>query len=301
MRLTAGPLTAVFTPALGMTGVSLCYRGGEYLALPGGLDRLRAGHSGGLPLLAPWANRLSAWRYRAAGRTVDLAGLPLHVDDNGLPIHGLLLGRSSWSVEDVRVVRGTARLRASTVVDAPAFPFAHRIEVAVTAGETALRIDTSVVPTARRAVPISFGWHPYLRLPGDEPRSRWRLRLPARRRLITDGLGIPNGAVEREPAENRSIGRRTLDAGYALSRSRRLAIESDGGRSVEVACGSGYSFAQVWVPPRRPFVALEPMTAPTNALVTGEHLSVTEPFTASFALVFDGSPSAPEVPVDNGD
>jgi galactose mutarotase-like enzyme len=288
VELTVGPLSAVFTPDLGMTGVSLRYRGSEHLALPGGLEALRAGHTTGLPLLAPWANRLSGRRYRAAGIAVDLSGLPLKVDDNGLPIHGLLVGRPGWSVDRLTTRRDTARVLASIDVDGPAFPFPHRIEVAATAGDHRLRIDTTVVPTGRRAVPVAFGWHPYLRL-GGAPRNRWRLHLPARRRLVLDGRGIPTGDAVPQPAEAEAIGRRSFDDGYGLGRHRRLAIENEAGRSVELRCGSGYPFAQVWVPPGEPFVALEPMTAPTNALVDWAAPVVErgDSFSATFTLTLD--------------
>jgi galactose mutarotase-like enzyme len=46
-------------------------------------------------------------------------------------------------------------------------------------------------------------------------------------------------------------------------------VDEDDGQSIELRCGSGYPFAQVWVPKGRSFAALEPMVAPTNALVTG--------------------------------
>jgi galactose mutarotase-like enzyme len=44
--------------------------------------------------------------------------------------------------------------------------------------------------------------------------------------------------------------------------------------------------AQVWVPPGRPFAALEPMAAPTNSLVAGSAPLVApgESFTARFSL-----------------
>ena len=99
VELVSGELSVVFLPGLGMTGVSLRYRGDEHLALPGGLDALRAGHTMGLPLLAPWANRLSGRRYRAGSVTVDLSGVTLPVDDNGLPIHGFLVGQPGWTVD----------------------------------------------------------------------------------------------------------------------------------------------------------------------------------------------------------
>lgn len=285
VELAAGGLTAVFTPGVGMTGVSLRHRGGEYLALPAGLDGLRSGHTGGLPLLAPWANRLARRRYRAAGVTVPLEGLDLPVDGNGLPIHGLLVGAPGWSVERLTTRGDTARLRASIGVDAPAFPFPHRVEVTAVVRAPVLLVDTRIVPTGRRSVPVSFGWHPYLRLPGG-PRRQWRLRLPARRHLALDERGIPTGDVRPEPAESEVVGRRTFDDAYALGRDRRLAIEGDGDRALEVRCGRGYRFAQVWVPSGKPFVALEPMTAPTNALVdrTAAVVRPGDTFTASFSL-----------------
>ncbi len=70
------------------------------------------------PCSSRWANRLSTWKYRAAGVTVDLDGLPLGVDGNRLPIHGLLFGWPGWTVEQLGMRADTARLRASTVVDA---------------------------------------------------------------------------------------------------------------------------------------------------------------------------------------
>jgi galactose mutarotase-like enzyme len=290
IELVAGGLAVAFTPGVGMTGVSLRYCGEEHLALPGGLDALRAGRTGGLPLLAPWANRLSGRRYRAAGVTVPLEGLDLPVDTNGLPIHGFLVGAPGWSVDRLSTRGDTARLRASIVVDAAAFPFPHRIEVTAIVLEPVLRVDTTIVPTGRRSVPIAFGWHPYLRLPGG-PRRSWQLRLPTRRHLTLDPRGIPTGDLRPEAAESAVIGPRMFDDGYALGRDRRLAIADDSGRALEVRCGTGYPFAQVWVPSGKPFVALEPMTAPTNALVDRKAPVVRrgDAFTASFSLTLTHS------------
>jgi aldose 1-epimerase len=266
--LEAGDLTATFLPDVGMTGVSLRQRGREHLSLPGGVDHLRSGGTGGLPLLAPWANRLASRRYRAAGVSVDLDGVALPVDGNGLPIHGLLLGVAGWRVERTAARGGRAVVHTSIDVDQPAFPFPHRIELAITARDGELAVDTTIVATGRRRVPVSFGWHPYLRLPGVA-RSCWQLRLPARRHVSVDALGIPTGAIAPEPAEAAPIARRTFDDLYVLGRDRRLAFVAEDGPSVELHCASGYPYAQVWVPQGQRYAALEPMVAPTNALVDG--------------------------------
>jgi aldose 1-epimerase len=284
LTLTSGDLVATFLPDLGMTGVSLQCRGAEHLALPGGLAALRAGATLGLPLLAPWANRLATRQYRAGGVNVDLRRLRLTTDDNGLPIHGLLVGKPGWRVERSGTRRETAWLRATIDVDAPAFPFPHRIELKATASGAKLTVGTTVIPTGRRSVPVAFGWHPYLRLP-TTPRSSWRLRLPPRHHLELNARGIPTGGSTPEPAEAAPIRRRTFDDLYRLERRHRLAIEAEGA-TIELHCAENYPFAQVWVPPGRPFAALEPMAAPTNALVDGTTPFVArgEAFTATFAL-----------------
>jgi galactose mutarotase-like enzyme len=289
ITLRAGELAATFVPDVGMTGVSLRYRGREHLALPGGLAALRAGHTAGLPLLAPWGNRLASRRYRAAGVNVDLRGLRLGTDDNGLPIHGLLVGKPGWRV-DRQIVRGSsARLLTSIDVDARAFPFPHRIELSITARDGSLTVDTTIVPTGRRRVPVAFGWHPYLSVPGT-PRARWRLRLPARTHLLLDERGIPAGVREAEPREASPIGTRTFDDLYELGRGHQLAYEGEDDAAIELRCATGYPYAQVWVPKGKNFGALEPMTAPTNALERNDTPLVApgDAFTARFTLAVTG-------------
>jgi len=266
--LQNGDLRAVFVPGLGMTGVSLRLRGKEYLALPGGLDSLRAGHTGGLPLLAPWANRLAGMRYKVGSRSVDLTGLGVHTDANGLPIHGLLVGRPGWEVRELRHKRGTASVLATLDVDEPAFPFPHRLEVEAHVHEDRLVVSTTVVPTAKRAVPIAFGWHPCLRLPGSA-RHTWNLRLPRREHLLLDAHGIPTGERVAEVAVVTPIARRTFDDLYALGSRRVLGLDAPDGTAIEVRTDAAYPYAQVWVPPGKSFAALEPMTAPTDALRRG--------------------------------
>ena len=85
----------------------------------------------GIPLLYPWANRLSAMRYTAAGRSVDLESSPLiRRDANGLPIHGLLSASRHWRVAAADADADRARLRAELAFGShpellAAFPFPH--------------------------------------------------------------------------------------------------------------------------------------------------------------------------------
>jgi aldose 1-epimerase len=294
VTLAAGELEATFLPGLGLLGASLRHRGEELLALPGGVAGYRAGHVTGLPILAPWANRLPGRRYRAAGVEVSLERLALHTDPGGLPIHGTLTAHPGWRLERLAALADRAVLEASFHYGWPdllaAFPFPHRLTVEASLGAASLEVATALAPTGDRPVPVAFGWHPYLQLPGA-PRSAWRLLLPDREHLELDGRGLPTGGVAAEPAEADPVGSRTYDDLYALSgdpERRRLGLEA-AGRRLLVGYGDGYGHAQVFAPAGAEFVCLEPMTGPTAALAAGT-CPLVEPggsFTARFTIAVE--------------
>lgn len=296
--LSAGECEAVVLPSLGMLIASFTHRGDDLVALPGGLAAYRDGHTTGIPLLYPWANRLSRDGYKAGRTTVDLRGVELHTDDNGLPIHGVMLARPGWEVTRLGAGLRSARVAARFDFGAhedllAAFPFPHELAVDVTLARTGLRVVTTVRPSGPAAVPVAFGWHPYLRLPGA-PRDRWDLALPARAHAVLDGRGIPTGRARPVPAEAAPLAGRSLDDLYALGVERVLSLTTRD-RRITVTYDDGYPYAQVFAPEGKPFCAIEPMTAPTNALVTGDHPSVRpgEMFSAAFTIAVGAPPRRP--------
>jgi aldose 1-epimerase len=286
LQLRAGDTEATFLPDLGMVGISLRHAGTEILALPGGLDAYRGGHVVGLPLLAPWANRLSGWTYEIDGVTVDLerSDLDLHDDGKGLPIHGTMTAQPGWEVEATTPTTARVRFDYGARPDLlQAFPFPHELALDLQLEEGRLDVATTVRPTGDRRVPVSFGWHPYFVLPGS--RADTRLRLPACDHHVLDDRGLPTRRTDAQPADNRPLGDRAFDDLFTLTAERRLAFESDQ-RAVAVDLGEGYRFFQVYSPAGAEFGCLEPMTAPVNALVSGDCALVDpgEQFTARFSV-----------------
>lgn len=287
VTLASAELEATFVPELNLLGTSLRLGGEEFLALPGGVAAYRKRNATGLPLLAPWANRLSARSYDWAGVRVDLRDADLSTDPNGLPIHGTMWGEG-WQIESISARGRVARMRASFEYGRAdlltAFPFPHQMVAEIEVDGRSLSVSTSVRPLEDRAVPVSFGFHPYLRLPRGK-RSTWHLLLPEREHLELDDRSIPTGRRVREAAEREPIGSRTFDDLYALGDVRELGMEG-GGRRLSIRFDDGYPFAQVYAPPDASFICLEPMTAPTDALVSGDCASVEsgETFTARFSI-----------------
>jgi aldose 1-epimerase len=287
--LTAGDLQAEFWPAGGMLGVSLRFRGVELLRRVDDLAAARAkGSTAGIPFLYPWANRLSSLRYHAAGRQVSLdpSSPLLHFDDHKLPMHGVPWGQLNWNVFSSRADALSARLDWLSEELLAIFPFAHHVEMTVRLRPLDMEIQTTVFADAGSPVPISFGFHPYFGIPGI-PRAEWKLRTPAMRKLTLDANGIPTGAETPSSRVADLLASASYDDGFALSNEQATFSLEGNGYSIAIEFETGFSFAQIFAPKDKDFIAIEPMTAKTNALSSGEALRVIAPgehFTASFRI-----------------
>ena len=288
ITLVAGERDATFLPGCGMLCTSLRHHGDQYVAWPRTLPQFVAGKVTAVPFVHPWGNRLEGREYRVGRRRVDLRGLDLPTDDNGLPMHGNLRGAA------FDVVRAEAGARGARLVGRldygarpdllRAFPFPHVVTIDARLDEHGLRLSASIEPTGRTAVPVSFCWHPYLQVPGA-PRRDWELRWPHCDRLLVDTRVIPTGERVPQRAERAALADRTFDDHYALGADRRFALRA-GSRALELRFGPTYPYAQLYVPARGNFAAIEPMTATIDAIGRGTEPIVKpgETFTAWFTI-----------------
>jgi aldose 1-epimerase len=286
-----GAVQAHFVPDANMLCHSLTRRGVELLHAGHGVAAYaQRGKTMGIPLLHPWANRLSRPGYAASGHEVTLPPPEgrYALDPNGLPIHGALPGLLRWQLAETG-----ARDRISAHLDWSApelmelFPFAHELRVDAVAGDAGLELVTTLRATGADAVPVSFGYHPYLRPPGDAARADWQVSLGASERLVLDERMIPTGATE--PLEPRRFALDSLswDDGLAGLTSPPEFSVSAGAQTITVTFDDGYGYAQVFAPAGQDFICFEPMTAPTNALVDGHALTLVAPgeeYRAAFSI-----------------
>jgi aldose 1-epimerase len=305
IEISSPELQATFVPGAGMLCSSLRHEGAELLAQRGGV-RAYAEHGStmGVPLLYPWANRLAGDSYPALGGELELphSTPPLKFDANGLPIHGVLPSCLDWDLLDGGAFRDGEERHAPPVAGAGAellarlrweapellaiFPFAHTLELRARIAGAELLIETSVHADTGAAVPLAFGFHPYLTIP-DSDRRRWEVELPVRERLLLDERMIPTGASEPFERRHFELGDDGWDAGFAGLTEPPVFSVSGVGRRIELELLDGYSHAQVYSPAGESFICFEPMTAPTNALRSGDALRTVQSggaFTAAFRI-----------------
>jgi aldose 1-epimerase len=292
LRSARGELEAAFAPEAGLVGCSLTHRGEELLGQRKGLDEYaRSGSTFGIPFLHPWANRLGGFAYAVGGQevTLDRESELLRLEEHGLPSHGLRPGGLQWEVDE----RGDG-LRATAAFDGArleAFPYPHKLAVDVALADDGLTVETTVTPTSASPVPIAFGYHPYLTVPGA-PRAEWEVDMPVDRRLLVDENMIPTGESETPAFRAGALGDRSLDDGYELPEHPRPFTVTGGGWTLGVEFLEGYTHAQAYAPVGQDLICFEPMTAPANALISHDGLRLAppgEPFHAAFRITVDAA------------
>jgi aldose 1-epimerase len=289
----SSPVAAQFVPEAGMIGTSLTDAGVELLGQRRGLDAyLEAGKTMGIPILYPWANRLGGDTYTAEGMTVRLTPGEngVRADPNGLPIHGTLAAYPGWRVT------AESGNELTTEVDfgseprlLAGFPYPHLLTVSVRLAGRTLTVATTVTATGDKAVPLCFGFHPYLHLP-DAARGEWTIHTPPLRHLSLDAEGLPTGESQAQPATQQRLGDDAFDDAYDQVPEGAVFAVSGGGRRLEVHFERGYPVTQIFAPadenPEKAVVCFEPMTAPTDALRRGGYRSARpgQPAVAVFSI-----------------
>lgn len=258
--------------------------GGEAVVLGYRADQLCSAGRG--QVLVPWPNRLDQGRYRFGGR--DCVA-PLDEPGRGNAIHGLVrwLEWHLLAQTDASVTLGVE------LSPQPGYPWRLGVEVAYELDSgSSLRVELRATNRSEEVAPFGAGFHPYLAA-GPGGADRCRLRLPARRRLVLDGRGLPAGEEEvgggrYDFTAGASLDGLSLDdcftelGSQAESGGWRAELERGDGRRVAVEAGGEFSHAMVFTadplepPDRRAGVAVEPMTCGPNALATGAGLMLLE-------------------------
>jgi aldose 1-epimerase len=286
-----------------LTGTQYEISGGGYSAvvteLGAGLRALRRGDralitsyeanhlppAGSGQLLAPWPNRVDGGHYTFGGQALQL---DLSEPAAGNAIHGLTRW-ANWVVED----QGPSHVRLGHVLHGrTGYPFVLHLQAEYRLGDEGLHVEVAARNLGDSQLPYGTGNHPYLTV-GTPFIDECQLTLPATRWQPIGNRGIPAGPEEdvagaevdfRQP---RALGDIHLDHAFTgLERGadgRAWVTLAGPEHTVRMWAGEGYEWLQVFTGDpldddhRRRALAVEPMTCPPNAFVSGTDLITLAP------------------------
>ena len=231
----------------------------------------------GIPFLAPWANRMAGSGFWANDKRYTFNGDlgSVHLDANGIAIHGMLLATPLWEIEKLTADRRSARLISRLPFwkypDLMAnWPFAHEYEMTFTLTNGVLEVSTAIKNLSASPMPVMIGFHPYFNIPGV-PRAECSIHLPVRKHIETDAHLVATGEMTPVNFPDRiSLKDRTFDDGFTdivrgSDGNAVFSVEA-GEKKIEVTYGPKYQVAVIYAPPHQNYVCFEPMAAITNGV-----------------------------------
>ncbi|HET8600545.1 MAG TPA: aldose 1-epimerase family protein [Segeticoccus sp.] len=240
-------------------------------------------------LLMPWPNRVRDGQYDfGTGGSLQLA---LSEPAKHNAIHGLV----RWSIWRAARQRDDSVTVACRLRPQQGWSWALDLSVTYALGDEGLTVTPSARNVGMTAAPFGFGAHPYLTA-GESHVDQLRLTVPAATSLTVDDQSIPVGragveGTDRDWRAGGVIGKAVIDTGFtdltagADGRWRVRVENPDTGAATSLwADAAAFPFTQVFTGDtlsedlrRTSGVAVEPMSCPANALVSGEGLVVIEP------------------------
>lgn len=274
--------SAAVTAEIAQVGAALrALRIGEVDVVPRYPDDRPTPAASGL-VLVPWPNRVrdGRWSQRGEERRLTITEPAL-----GNASHGLLrfaAYRLADSAPDTVTL-------AADVYPQTGYPFHLDTRVTYTIAEGGLDVRHVLTNVGDAAAPVALGTHPYLCI-SDVETADLRIEVDAATWFRTDERSLP---VAEEPLDEahdlrrpRRVGDLDLDTAYgSLGRDGngrvRGILRAPDGRRLELWAGEGFEYLQVFTTDRYPghdlAVAIEPMTAPADALNSGRDLRWLEP------------------------
>lgn len=186
--------------SVGAFAYSWLYRGEELLFAPPLNMQAGFGKLFGIPLMYPFANRLSP----AQLHTDALTGEPLEAaahtwlkDGNGLVMHGLTWQQERWVFEAAKSSPDRATFSLTWHAEMDLFqylPIHHTIEVCYQLLDNGLRVVTSIRNLDQEPLPLSYGYHPYFSI-SRQGQSDCAIKIPAIGYYETNDNLLPTGNI----------------------------------------------------------------------------------------------------------
>ena len=225
-------------------------------------------------LLSPWVNRVRNGNYSFEGRNYQL---PINEPNLGNAIHGLL-ARKPFEISQ-EISKATLSYRYTAEEKAYPFPFEMRLTYSFTE-ENIFQLHFTAKNTGEGNMPFACGWHPYFKL-SEGNLADWSIQFDSLSKFHSDSQMIPLREENYDASAGVNLGEEVLDNVFRLksmekhithfynkSKKESLYIEQS---------SKDFPFLVVFAPENSNCVAIEPMSANTDAFNTGDGLIILAP------------------------
>jgi len=221
-------------------------------------------------ILFPFANRIKDGRYDFEGKTYQF-DVNEKVLNNAL--HGLVYNKTFEVIDQeatetyasVKLVYHEKRLSQG-------FPFTYTIYLEYVLTESTLNLNVKITNTDSKTFPFTLGWHPYF-LSSNLYDSH--VDFNSDKKIVFDERNITTGVNDFEKNGNFEILDKFLDDCFVLN-SREIIFNTPK-YNLELSSSEKDSFLQLYTPPHKNTIAIEPTTGVSDSFNNGIGLKTLQP------------------------
>jgi aldose 1-epimerase len=225
-------------------------------------------------LLSPWVNRVRNGNYSFEGRNYQL---PINEPNLGNAIHGLL-ARMPF---DVSLEASKATLTYHYDAEEKAYPFPFEMQLAYSfSDDNSFQLQFQAKNIGSGNMPFACGWHPYFNLTQGNL-ADWIIRFDSISKFHSDSQMIPLREESFDASAGVDLGKEVLDNVFRLEPKTKHITNLYNKQKKESLyleqSSIDFPFLVVFAPENSNCVAIEPMSANTDAFNTGDGLRILAP------------------------
>jgi aldose 1-epimerase len=233
-------------------------------------------------VLFPFPNRLRDGQFHFQGKDYQF---PINEPARNHALHGNLFAQPFEILNGSQSMEmASLRLAYTNEGKETFFPFPYRLEIEfLLTDRDGLHVHTQLINTGQSDLPFGLGWHPYFGT--TSPIDTWIIQFPEAFLLELDKRMIPTGQElkYRTFEAPQPFGTTVFDTGFRIPETIEIfKIQIlDPEKQLKFtywqqADPEGYRYVQLYTPPGRKCLALEPMSCPANGFQT-HNFHVLEP------------------------
>jgi aldose 1-epimerase len=218
-------------------------------------------------ILYPFPNRLKDGKYTWQGKTHQFE---INNQETGNALHGFALYQS-FKITRIVLTEDTAAItcRLENIGNTAGYPYPTTLDVTFSIGNNnKFRVAFEVRNLHSESIPVGLGWHPYFKL--TENVGTTTLKMPICEKVEIDARMLPTGNTTdfNTFQSPKKVGKEFLDNGFKVKTKGsfyKIAINGDGKKISLQANSEVWPYLQVFTPPYRGSIAIEPMTCNIDA------------------------------------
>lgn len=230
-------------------------------------------------LLIPFPNRVNNGSYQYHGNNYQLEISDL---ENNHALHGFIHNRPFIiENEDITSDSISVTLYYRYKGEIKGYPFPFDVRIRYSLNTEGFEFFGEIVNKGNHDIPMGMGWHPYFKI--GKTVDSLMLELPDSQQIYTDNRKIPTGELSDDIIFSKPsrIGSAEIDNGYKVEEQNKAKIclsSSEVSIVVWQETGLGkFNYLQIYIPPDRNSIAIEPSTCSPDAFNNGNGLVILEP------------------------